>query len=332
MNKQLFGAAMLSALIFTGCQLVPSDTAPFQTTLPVTAGTSSAIPTATVPPASTSYATGSSAPPQTSPLTSPAGSRPIRGILSESKEYVPGNPMSHALNPVERKLSALPDKTRKENEKYRPFFEEYLNEFYPEYDFRITDIMDYQSAGRTLKKSRAWAAQSTDTAMDLFFDGDQITDSFEQDVIGRRNTMNRWRTEFRKILDPLVNSTLAGNLITPDISFDYYKENTQLIRLDEPLEPRSDRFVRCLELYVKKGQTDPVKISEAAHAIYQAVLIEGYAFQDYYIYLEEETGTRSAWKVPPRLVGSASFPAELQKALTGDHPQNLIQRTARPMP
>jgi len=112
---------------------------------------------------------------------------PQRGIISDSSEYIPGNPKSHSTMPIAHNLSLIIDNTREEDEIYRPVFEEYLKYYYPEYTFQVVNITNFQLAGTTYKKAQAFAAESIDTSMLLFYDGNDILDSFHHDVILRQN-------------------------------------------------------------------------------------------------------------------------------------------------
>ena len=265
-------------------------------------------------------------------VTSTVGTDPIPGILSDLSEYSPGNFKSHALVPLEPDTKKVPDKTRLENEKYRTVFDKYLKLNYPEQPFRILSIEDYQDQGLTYKKATARSKQSADIMMVMYYDGTKIVDSFQKDVISRQNTMNRWRFAFRKIIDPIARSVADDETVNLDVSYDYYPENIENIKLDQILDSKSVEYKRCLEMYFNIGYTDPENVSAVATKIYQKVQAKGYFFHEYYIYLEKTNRVKAAYQVPAELIGNPNFATELKKALTSDQPDNLIRQVERLTP
>lgn len=269
--------------------------------------------------------------PASSPATKATAGYPTRGILSDAALWGPDNPKTHAAVPV-APGKAAPDKTRPENEAYRPIFADYLTRTYPEQPFRIFTIESYQYEGKTFKRASAQSSVSRDILLTLYYDGQKVFDSFQKDVVKRQNTMNRWRFEFRSFLDPIARGVASSEIVKLDVSYDYYPENIELIRLDQPLEPQSGNYRRCLELYFNMGYTDPEKVAQTAWALYGAVRSAGYAFHEYYIYLESARGEKTAYLVPPALTVDPAFPDQLRAALSGDQPGNLIRPVAHPAP
>lgn len=250
---------------------------------------------------------------------------PTFGILSDPKEYSPGNPMTHSPSPLLPDLSELTDKTGEGFDQYREKFQEYLRQVYPEQEFRLVNIMNYQAEGKTYKEASAWSQESLDIVMKLYYDGTTVTDSFQRDVINRQNTMNRWRKSFRYYLDKISSEVAPVHDVALDVSYDYYEENIPKITLDAPLEPESQEYTRCLEMYFARGSTAAELVADTAAEIYQAMALQEYKFQEYFIYLEEPDGTRRNFQVPLRIVGTSLFIPEMLKALAGDSPGNLIQ-------
>lgn len=318
MNR-LLPLILAGGLFFTGCQLaLPAEDAPDGTRPP--AG-SLLEPATKVKPARP----GRTSPGETAGASRPARSYPLTGILSDPSEYSPGNPRTHAPAPILPDHSQLADKTGEGFEKYRSVFLEHLRQNYPEHSFRLVSIMNHQEDGKTYKEAAAFSEESLDIAMKLYYDGKNVTDSFDRDVIGRRNTMNRWRRAFRYYLDPVSKQVAPLSEVALDVSYDYYEENIPKIILDAPLEAESPDHVRCLEMYFGKGITDPAKVADTAAAIYEAMALQPYRFQEYYIYLEAADGTKSAFQVPLRIVATPLFVPEMRKALQGDSPDHLIR-------
>lgn len=318
---------LAGGLLLTGCQLSLSagDTIN-QTGDPSTGRQSPADTkvTADRTPGASTRNPGSAAPETTS------ASYPSTGTLSDPEEYAPGNPMTHSPFPIMPDHSGLKDKTGENFEEYRSVFLEHLRQNYPEHEFRLVSIMNYQQDGRTFKEASAYSEESLDIAMKLYYDGTTVTDSFERDVIGRQNTMNRWRRAFRYYLDQISVQVAPVHEVTLDVSYDYYEENIPRIILDAPLEPESREYTRCLEMYFEKGNTEPVKVADTAARIYQAMALQPYRFQEYFIYLEETDGTRAAFQIPLRIIDRPQFLPEMIKALESDSPDNLIRRIERP--
>ena len=311
--------------ILTGCQTtppVPGTTAAAEKSAP--AATGAPVTTGSLSPSSQTLTTAASTKTRPS-ATTPFQTYPTKGILSDPAEYSPGNPKTHAPVPLVPDLTDLTDNTRQESKVYLPVFEDYLKRTYPEQTFRIINIQNYQHQGITYKTARAYSQQSSDILLELYYDGNKIFDSFQKDVVGRQNTMNRWRSEFRKIMDPISRSVADRSEINLDVSYDYYPENISLIKLDQVLDSKSNAYKRCLELYYTVGFTDPVKISDTANRILTQVQSDGYTFGEYFIYLPKASGVKTAYKIPAELIGSPAFAAELQKALTGSSADNLIQ-------
>lgn len=330
MKRKLLILWIAAGLGLSACQAAPSASVTQSGQTAMTAGSNGQ----TAPSAAGSKAVTTAPPPKkTKPAaTAPPVTYPKSGILSDKAEYNPGNPKTHALVPLALDTAALPDNTRPENESYRPVFEEYLKINYPEQPFRVVNIEDYQHQGVTYKKADAYSSGSADLNLRLFYDGIKLFDSFQKDVVSRQNTMNRWRFEFRKILAPLSRPIADRETVNLDVSYDYYKENIELIRLDQALEPLSTAYRRCLELYFNTGYTDPVKVSDTALKIYQTIAAQGYSFQEYFIHLEAAGGVKTTYRIPPELVTSAAFPLEMQKAMSAPQPDQLIQRVQKGQP
>lgn len=289
--------------------------------------------TPTLPQIESPISSASSGKPLTSPQTTkPPGTQPISGILSAEATYTAGNPKSHAPSPQPPKVSSFKDKTTEGFEIYAGIFQAYLKEYYPEQRFRVLSIMNHQMDGKTVKKAFAYSEESLDIRMSLYFDGNSVSDTFQRDVIQRQNTMNRWRRSFRTYLDDISRPIAPLTRVNLDVSYDYYKENIPKIVLDTPLDPQSQDYTRCLEMYFPKARLDVDKVSQTAHAIYQAMADTPYVFQEYYIYLEDSKGRKSAFKVPLSLIAADEFIPEFQKALRSNSAQHLIQRVARPQP
>ena len=317
---------ILISLPLAGCQL---DLQPPPASSPV--GSSPRTEAASIPGSLPLPATAASPPPASIPATQSAGTAPTRGILSDPTELSPGNPRSHAASPVERDLQTLTDKTIGDNETYRAIFNDHLRSKYPEYDFRIIDIMDYQNDGRTFRQARAYSAQSTDFILVLFYDGQRVFDSLERDIIGRRTTLNRWRFEFQGRLDPLSRQILPVAEANLDVSYDYYPETAARIRLDQPLDPTTDDYPRALELYYERPAGAPLAQSQIAASIFQLVHATGYRFTDYYLNLRRPDGTLQTFLIPPDLIGGPALTTELEQAIIqGNSPQ--IQPAVRPLP
>lgn len=317
---------ILISLPLAGCQL---DLQP-----PVTSATDGTIaPTqaVSVPVSQPLPVTSSHQQPASVPATQSARTYPTRGILSDPSELSPGNPRSHAASPVPRDLTTLTDKTIRDNEIYRAIFSDHLRLKYPEYDFRVIDIMDYQTEGRTFRQARAYSAQSSDFNLVLFYDGQRVFDSFERDIAGRRTTLNRWRYEFQDLLDPLSGQILPVAEANLDVSYDYYPETAARIRLDQPLDPTSDDYPRALELYYERPAGDALAQSHLSASIFQHVLTSGYQFTDYYLNLRRPNGTYQTFLIAPELIGDPLLAAELEKVI-GQGTSSSIQPVVRPNP
>ena len=257
---------------------------------------------------------------------------PTTGILSDPTEFQPGNPVSHAL--VNRKPSTkVPaDKTRPQNNHYRPIFNDYLAAHYPEQSFRVVSIEDYQRHGLTYKRGTAYSLDSADIIFELIYDGRTLTDSFQEDVVTRQTTMNRWRFEFQKLLDPITRDIADDETVKADVSYDYYPENRERIKLDQELEPKSSTYRRCLELYFNMGYTDSDNVASTASQIYAAIELNGYSFQEYFIYLESAKGVKTAYQIPASLIGDPALADHLKTALSHRNSSSLIKRVERLRP
>ncbi len=308
-------------LLLTGCQLtLPSD----QVKSPesTTAG-STLSPAVTAAPVRTDASDSRTRPASTGEVIVPE--KPVTGILSDPAEYSPGNPKSHSPSPVSRNLSQLVDKTTDGFEEYLGVFKDHLGTHYPEYLFRVVSIMNHQEDGKTFKTATAYSEESQDVFMKLYYDGQTVRDTFEEDVLGRKNTMNRWRKAFRKHLDEISVEVAPVYRVSLDVSYDHYEANIPKIILDSPLEPESQSYIRALDMYFEKGYTDSSRIPELADAVYEAMSYQPYRFQEYFIHLEEANGKKTTYQIPLRLINSAEFIPELTKALTKSSGDDLIQ-------
>lgn len=330
MKRKLLMLALTASFLLCACQSDPPATAaqPLPITSPAMVSTSAKPPAETGPVATVPVSVGSTKPTGTTPVAS----YPTSGILSDPIEYQPGNPKTHAFVALEPDPKILPDKTRSENDRYRPVFEEYLKFNYPEQTFRLVSIESYQQQGTTYKRATAYSTESSDIIFNLFYDGTNLFDTFEKDVVSRQTTMNRWRFEFRKLLDPISRRIADDDVVNLDVSYDYYKENIEMIKLDQRLDPKSDTYRHALELYFNIGYTNPAKVSSITTQIYQSVEEAGYFFQEYFIYLESTNGIKTAYQIPSELFGDPSFPVHLQKALSDQDPTNLIKLVERLRP
>lgn len=321
------------SMILTSCDLAlgPPGSAPGGTA-PISQ-TSASIPEASRP-AQTMPRSQSSPPaePGSVPATAPANTEPTAGVLSDPALIAPGNPRTHAELPVPRNLEELVDKTRSENEAYRPVFADHLRRTYPEYSFAIVDIMEYQQDGKTFRQAQAFAHESLDVNLFLYFDGHQVFDSFQRDVIGRRTTMNRWRAEFRSLLDPLSSRLIPVSEASFDVSYDYYDENSLSIRLDQPLDPASTAYPRALELYIERPSADLLVLSTAIHDLFAAVAETGYSFSDYYVHIRQSNGQFISFEIPLRLIGNPLLITEMEQSLRSPGADRLIRPVPKPRP
>lgn len=318
MKIRILQLLILSALLISGCSLnLRTPAGPAETTTATSVSQSDTAPTL-------NHTTQTTAPPTGSTQTTPA-SIPAKGILSDPAEYGPGNPKSHAAQPVPRDLALLEDKTREEDEVYREIFEDHLKQHYPEYSFRVIDIMNFQSNGTTFKRSRGYAAQSQDIAMDLYYDGAKVFDSFQQDVVERGNTMDRWRMEYRRLLEPLTLEIIPLKLAYPDVSFDHFEDSWSSFRLDEPFDPESAVHPKTLDLYLQRDGLDRVQTSDAASQIFQKIHSMEFRFNEYYLNQQSESGNYLSYQIPLRLIGNQSLTAEIEQVLSGADSAYLIK-------
>ncbi|MFB0958075.1 MAG: hypothetical protein QMB61_03540 [Clostridiaceae bacterium] len=247
------------------------------------------------------------------------------GILSDPAHYSKENPKSHPLVPVPRDLTTLTDNTIKANESLRPVFQKYLQENYPEYTFRVADILDYQKEGKTFKQAKAYSKESIDTVFSLYYDGIKVFDSFHRDVIERHSTMNRWRYEFQALLDQHSTQQVPLKQMNLDVSYEQYPDNIPKTKLDQPFEPNSSIFLKSLDLYIFKDQPASFPIGQEAARLLNDTCALGYQFQDIYLYFEQPAGGFVKYRIPPRLINTLSLAAEIDKALTAPGKDNLIQ-------
>lgn len=258
-------------------------------------------------------------------LESDLFSFPQTGIISESSEYLPGNPKSHSTKPVARDLSLIIDNTREEDEVYRPVFAEYMKSNYPEHTFRIVNITNFQINGTTYKKAQAYAAESTDISMFLYYDGIDILDSFHQDVILRQNTMNRWRRDFRQLLDPLTREIIPLRSMNLDVSYNLFEENIAKIHLDESFNPDSDDYQRALILFIQRDGLGLDETVAFAATLLETVQSLDYYFDTFYLHHQEASGEYVPYQIPGHLINSQALHTELANVLSNSSVESLIK-------
>lgn len=253
---------------------------------------------------------------------------PQSGIISDPIEWSAGNPKSHPKYPVARDLTLLADNTREEDEAYRTVFEDYLKHHYPEYQFRVVNITNFQEDGTSYKKAQAYAAESIDTSMFLYFNGHDIYDSFQNDVILRQNTLNRWRLAFREYLDPLTFEIVPLMTMNLDVSYSPFQDNIAKVHLDEPFSPTATIYQRALNLYIQRDHLSSEETANLAVELLTAVEALDYSFDEYFLHRQSESGHYTLYQIPQRLINSPALGYELEKILRDpafDSPIKLIQ-------
>lgn len=253
---------------------------------------------------------------------------PQSGIISDPLEWSAGNPKSHPIKPIARDLTLIADNTREEDESYRPVFEDYLKQHYPEYRFRVVNIANFQQDGTSYKKAQAYAAESIDTSIFLYFDGNNIYDSFYNDVILRQNTLNRWRLAFREYLDPLTFEIAPLRFMNLDVSYSPFQENIAKVRLDEPFLPTATNYHRALNLYIQRDYLSSEGTANLAVGLLTAVEALDYSFDEYFLHRQNESGQYALYQIPERLIDSPALGYQLEKILSDpsfDSPIKLIQ-------
>lgn len=254
----------------------------------------------------------------------------VKGTLAKTDELSPGNPKYQAPTPVAPDLKALPNKTDKGMEAAIKKFENYLKETYPEHEFKVYDVMNYQTDDKTYIRGRAQSTTSQDIAMDLLLDGDKIYDSLEKDVAGRGNTMNRWRFEFQKILDDITQPILPEEVLEMDVAYDYDAEvNLPMIKLDAPLSPMDTAYVNAGEFYLTPGEHAPDALAGAIFQVFKDLSYNNYRFDKIYFYIEDAKGDQKTYEMAYRMGNNQSFPKEFAKILKGE-PSEMIKPTDNP--
>lgn len=334
MKKIFLLYSILSALIISGCAINSPSTSTLDNTEDILESTQSTQTTLSdstnglphTPILSTNSFSSSSKISSSSMFENKVVTLPQTGIISEPSEYFPGNPKSHSRKPLARDLSLIIDNTREEDEIYRPLFNEYLSYHYPEYTFQVMNITNFQIDGITYKKAQAFAAESIDTSMFLYYDGNEIFDSFYHDVILRQNTMNRWRKDFRELLDPLTREIIPLKSMNLDVSYTSFEENIAKIRLDEPLDPDSNVYKRALNLYIQRDHLSLDETVTFATSILESVQALSYDFDAFYLHHQEDSGEYTRYQIPAHLINSQALQSELAKVLSGPLVESLIQR------
>ena len=321
-HKPIFcTAGLLLLLALTACQTNPAGSLNNRTTAAIPGDTAQpSITNNTSSNTTTTSKSNSIANPLTnSPGTNPAAGDPNTATPPPSEEFwTEGNPKAYALAPVLPDLAKIRDESAPGTEEVKQEFADYLTRTYPDHDWLVANITDYDSNGVSYQRGEGFSHTSLDTIVWVYknlADG-SLTDSFQRDVVQRMNTMTRWRYEFQAIADGLTTPIYPLTEASVDVSYDYYEENIPRIKLDQALDPKSTEYQRAVEIYFRPGLTDPEQVPEMADVIFNTFLTAGYVFTDYYVYMTNSDQTKFDFLVPTELIGSPSFRMELKDAMT----------------
>lgn len=319
-SRVLIALGMTSVFILAGCNKSVDEI--IKNTTTATSASTSSNTTAGSTTASNTLTEITKA---TSPDSSVPGNETTIPIDS-NEMYGTDNPKTHALKPVVPDLSGVEDKSEPGNEAVKKEFEDYLKKNFPNHEWLLVNITDYDYNNVKYKRGEAFSTSSLDTIIWLYKHPttNEITDSFERDVVRRFNTMNRWRYDFRPIMDELTTPFYTIGQASVDISYDYYDENIPKIKLDQKLDPKSTEYKRAMEIFFQTGLVDAEKVPEMADNIFKLAKDAGYTFNEYYVYMTTAENTKFDFVIPSSLIASPDFKTEMKNAIL--NPNNAINR------
>lgn len=248
-----------------------------------------------------------------------------------SSNTIIDNPKDYSNNPIMPDLSNLSDKSDADKD----FFIKYAARSYPKFTWTIVDCQKSKDEKGEFISAKAYSNESLDVHMTIYDRQGTITDSFKEDVIDRRNTFNRWRKLYMEELKEKVDGLGEDNEVYVDISYDYFKENIEVAKLDSPFDPNDVAIKEAMEVSFAYGILDPDKVAAKAAKYLQEIDSLGYKADEYYVRVfPVDKATKDVYInwfiIPPSLIASPNLEDEIRKALLNpSSSMNLVKPSSK---
>lgn len=241
--------------------------------------------------------------------------KPMTGILADTKVYATDNPLSHAKTPVALDPASIVDKSTTGVEKEKTAFEEYLKKHYNEQTFKVINISKEENDGRKFVSALAQSTTSKDIAFKLLKEGNEIYDNFNEAVILRQNTLNRWTTEFNELLKDFKKATPAAKNIGLKMSFKATEDFSKVL-LDSPVQTTFSGPQSRLSLTLKSVK-DPMQDAQNLAETLKQLYAQNMDFNYYDLTITDASGAKKTFEIPARMAKNTTLAQELQLLLEG---------------
>lgn len=251
--------------------------------------------------------------------------------INPNEFYSEDNPKEYSLNPVMPDLTQLEDNTDPNLENQREFFLKYATRSYPKYSWNIINIVKMKDSDGEYISCEAYSNESLDVHMTIEDRNGTITDSFKRDVVGRLNTMNRWKKSFSEILNPITLEIYPLEEVRSEIVYHYINENVGKIKLDQPFDKDGKDYKKVLEIIFSEETKDPKEISEKSATLLKKINENNFNIDEYYIRVYSvDEGKKEVlvnwFIVPSALILDEKLKGEIEKAISNqENKENLVK-------